>query len=331
MRQLIIIIILLFVLPTLGTIGFQIIEGWGFIDSLYMSIITLSTVGYEVAHPLSPEGKVFVVAYIVISLSIVVYSITKIGEMAVGGELKMMIKKRIMQQRIKGMSNHFIICGVGRMGSAICTQLQNAGHTFVVIEKCPERVGFANEKKWHCIEGDATNDEILKIANLSEARCLTCVMPNDSDNLFTVMSARLLNPSIQIISRANDESAVDKLRRAGANKIVNPYSTGAVKISQLMINPKLDDFIEILGEGNLGIDLTLLHIDPASQLIGKTVNDIDVSNKNVAIVGIKTSDNKLLLPAPIDHRLTIHDSIIAVAKTMALKEFLEHWSGSQTS
>lgn len=322
MRQLSIILALLLVLPALGTIGFQMIEDWNFLDSLYMSIITLSTVGYEIPHPLSGAGKLFVIAYIVVSLSIVVYSITKIGEMAVGGELKMLFKRRIMQRRIKGMSDHFIICGAGRMGSAICSQLESAGHTFVVIEKSPERVHFAHERRWHCIEGDATNDDTLKMAKLSEARCLTCVMPNDSDNLFTVMSARLINPGVQIISRANDESAISKLRRAGANKIVNPYSTGAVKISQLMINPKLDDFIEIIGEGNLGIDLSLLHVDGASSLRGQLVGAMEASKSKIAIVGIKTADGQLLLPAPSTHKLALNDAIMMVGKTKDLQSFL---------
>lgn len=323
MRTLAIILSFLMILPTAGAFGFWLIEGWSLLDSVYMAIITLSTVGYEVVQPLSDAGKIFVIVYIITSLSIVIYSLTKIGEMAVGGELKRILRRRLMNQKISALHHHYIVCGAGRMGSAICYQLDKAGQAFIVIDKDPDKIEQARERGWVSLEGDATSDEVLKEAKLETARCITTVLPNDSDNLFTVMSARLLNQGLKIISRANDESAVNKLRRAGANRIVNPYNTGAVKISQLMINPQLEEFIEILGDQEPGIDLTITHVEKASKLEGQTLEDLKFSDRGVIVIAIREKSGRILLPPPKNHVLSVSDSLVTVGRTSSLQSALD--------
>ena len=323
MRTLATLLSFLIILPAAGTLGFWVIEGWSFLDSLYMAIITLSTVGYEVVEPISDAGKVFIIIYIITSLSIVIYSLTKIGEMAVGGELKSILRRRLINQKINALHEHYIVCGAGRMGAAICSQLEKAKEPFIVIDKDPEKIDQARERGWISLEGDATSDEVLKEAQLQTALCITTVLPNDSDNLFTVMSARLLNHSLKIISRANDESAINKLKRAGANRIVNPYSTGAVKISQLMINPQLEEFIEILGDKELGIDLTITHVERASKLEGKTLEDLRFTDQGIIVIAIRGKNGKILLPPPKNYVLNASDSLVTVGTTESLQSALD--------
>ncbi|MCX6131933.1 MAG: potassium channel protein [Proteobacteria bacterium] len=318
MKTLIRIIFILIFLPLIGTFGFMLIEKWRFLDSLYMAFITLSTVGYEVVKPLSDSGKVFVILYLGIGLSIFVYSLTQIGEMAVSGELKRLLGGRFMNRQIAGLTKHYIICGIGRMGQSVAEELHKKQHPFVVIEKDPARAEHALQAGWLCITGDATDDEILQAAGLTKARCLATVLPNDADNLFTVMTARLLRKDLTIITRASNDKSITKLRRAGATRIVSPYSTGAVKIFQLMINPQLEEFIEIIGDQGLGIDLTILHVDRHSRLLGKTLKDLRLPDQEIMVIGMRREGQKLELPPPLDVRLKEHDSLIVVGKSAAI-------------
>lgn len=312
------ILFILIILPLIGTLGFMYIENWRFLDAVYMSFITLSTVGYEVVSPLSDAGKVFVICYLGIGLSVFFYSLTQVGEMAVSGELKRLFGGRIMNRQIKGLSDHFIICGLGRMGRSVAQELFHKQHPFVVIEKDSTRVDQALQLGWRCVVGDATDEEVLEAAGLSKARCLATVLPNDADNLFTVMTARLLRKDLTIITRASAEKSVDKLRRAGATRIVSPYSTGAVKISQLMINPQLEDFIEIFADQNLGIDLTIIHIDRKSKLLGKTLQDLRLPEREIMVIGLRRSGQILEWPPPFDVALKENYSVIAVGKSAAI-------------
>ena len=306
---------ILVILPVIGTIGFMTIEKWRFIDALYMSLITLSTVGYEVVHPLTDAGKLFVIFFLTAGLAVFFYSLTQLGEMAVGGELQRLLGGGMMKRRIAGMENHYIICGLGRMGRSVAKSLHDRGHPFVAIEKDAQRVEHARAAGWACIEGDATVDDILLEAGLDRARCFATVLPNDSDNLFAVMSARLLQKNLTIITRAGDDGSIDKLKRAGATRIVSPYSAGATKMAQFMLNPQLEDFVEILNDKELELDLTMIHVGKHSTLKGKTLKDLRLTDKGVMIVGLRRASNKVHLPPPLDVALNENDSLIAVGRS----------------
>ncbi len=321
-------LLILIILPLIGTLGFHWIEGWRWIDSLYMAFITLSTVGYELVHPLSDAGKVFIIVYLGLGFSVFFYSLTQIGEMAVGGDLQRLLRRRIMNRQIKDLDQHFIICGLGRMGSGIAKELFKKNHPFVVIERNPKRIEAALEEGWRCIEGDATNDEVLRTAGIERARCLATVLPHDADNLFTVMSARLLNKELTLITRTSDEASVDKMKRAGATRIISPYSIGAVKISQLMINPQLEEFIEIFGEHDLDIDLTVVKVHPHSPLRGRTLKHVQQEVKGLLVVGLRREGQKLLMPPPEDEALQTKDSLIVVGPSRAMRTFMKSLDAS---
>ncbi len=312
------ILLILLVLPLVGTFGFMTIEGWRFLDALYMSFITLSTIGYEVVHPLSDAGKIFVILYLGIGFSFFFYSLTQVGEMAMKGDLQRYFGGRMMERQIKGLEHHAILCGLGRMGRAIAHELSAKGEKFVIIDRDADRVEQARQEGWLCLKGDVSDDAILKQAGIERARCLATVLPHDADNLFCVMSARLLNKELTLITRASNESAVDKLKRAGATRIVSPYTTGAVKISQLMIHPEIEDFFEVFSDKNLDIDLTIVHVEKSSILYHKTLRELALMQRGVMVVGLRRKGQKLELPPPLDIALEERDILIAAGKSTQL-------------
>lgn len=331
MRSFVRLLLILIILPFLGTLGFHWIEGWRWIDSLYMAFITLSTVGYEVVAPLSDAGKVFIIIYLALGFSVFFYSLTQIGEMAVGGDLRRLFRRRMMHRQIKDLDQHFIICGMGRMGSGIARELHKKKQPFVIIEKDSARVEAALLDGWRCIEGDATNDDVLRNAGIDRALCLATVLPHDADNLFTVMSARLLNKTMTLITRASDEASIDKLKRAGATRIISPYSIGAVKIAQLMINPQLEEFIEIFGEHELDIDLTVVKVDQQSPLQGRNLKQVQQEAKGLLVVGLRREGQKLLMPPPDDEILKPKDSLIVVGPSRVMRTFMKTLEASPSS
>ena len=313
--------ILLF-LPIAGAIGFGLVEHMRPIDALYMSFITLSTVGYEVVKPLSDSGKIFVIMFLLVSFASFFYALTQLGEMLVRGDLKRLIRRRMMEKHILNLKNHAIICGLGRMGQNIALELTKNGRDFVVIELSQDRIDFALKEGWRCIKGDASDDAVLEEAGISKALCLATVLPHDPDNLFCVMAARLLNKDLTIISRSNAESSIQKLKRAGATRIVSPYSTGAVKISQLMIHPELDDFIEIFSNREDDVDLSVVHVTRDSIFFGKCLKDLDLSKHDVMVIGLKTNGGKASFPPNTQLRLDTSHVLILIGRVARLNEIL---------
>jgi voltage-gated potassium channel len=323
MLQLFRLLLILIVLPIIGTIGFMTIEKLRWLDAMYMAFITLSTVGYEVVKPLSDGGKIFVIVYLVLGFSMFFYSLSQIGEMLVKGELQRILGGRLMNRQINGLSQHAIICGLGRMGQGIAKEMHRKGEDFVVIDLSQDRIDLARKEGWPCIKGDASDDEILRQAGIERARCLATVLPHDAENLFCVMSARLLNKPLIIITRASSDAAIDKFKRAGATRIVSPYSTGAVKIAQLMHHPELEDFIEIFSDRRTDIDLTVFRIDRHSPFIGKCLRDLNLIQQGVMVIGLQRSGQKIELPPPIDQPLKEHDTLVTVGKAQNLSRVLE--------
>ncbi len=322
MSQLIRLLSIIIFLPIVGALGFGLIEHMGPIDAIYMSFITLSTVGYEVVKPLSDSGKIFVVCFLILSFTIFFYSLSQLGEMIVNGDLKRLIKRRMMDQQIRDISNHAIICGLGRMGQSIAKELDKKGRGFVVIDLSQERIDIAISEGWRCIKGDASDDAILLAAGIGKAQCLTTVLPHDPDNLFCVMAARLLNKDLTIIARSNAESAISKLKRAGATRIVSPYSTGAVKIAQLMIHPELEDFMEILSDKDSGVDLSVIDIHQESIFFGKCLRDMDTDHLGIMVIGLRPHGEKLGFPPNLDRVLVEKDILIVIGKVLRLDEVL---------
>lgn len=235
--------ILIIFINAFGTLGYMIIEGWNFHDSLYMTVITLTTVGYGEVHKLSPSGEIFTIILLIGGVGIILYLLGTEAKVILEGELQDVLGRRRLQSKLNQLKDHYIICGHGRMGRIISRELHHKGVELVVIEKKPDPTQESEDLL--LFEGDATSDEVLKKVGIERAKGLVSVLPTDAENLFVVLSARELKPDLFVVARASDERATQKIIRAGANRVVSPYHTGGLTIANIILKPAVMDFIEV--------------------------------------------------------------------------------------
>ncbi|MBZ0152494.1 MAG: potassium channel family protein [Planctomycetes bacterium] len=271
MNQLLRVGLVVAALVLVGTFGFVLIEGWNWFDGLYMSVITLTTVGYGEVHPLSTGGRVFAMLFLFLGLGVFMYGAVAVGEFVVRAQIGAWLGRNKMQALLHNMNAHFIVCGCGRFGRSLCEQLAARSLPFVVIEANPETVSHCKERGWPFLIGDATEDSVLIEAGVRRARGIACTLPNDATNLYVVMSARLLKKDLQILSRATTDKDGDKLRRAGADRVISMYATGAAKMVQLMANPRVEDFFEVVTSKGKELDIAEVLVDSRAPFVGRTL------------------------------------------------------------
>lgn len=331
MKRFVALAILLTLLALLGTVGFHLTSDTGWLESLYLAIITLTTVGSREPPKLDADGQIFVMVYLVIGLGVFSYSAFQIGSVVVNAELRGMFERRKMQKHIDQMNDHYIICGLGRMGSTICEYLQNRGKPFVVIDHDESRLeDVCISDGWSYIHGDATDDNVLKRAGIDRAKSLASVLPTDADNVYVILSARLLNNQIQIVARASEEKAVEKMERAGASRVISPFSSGAVKIARFMINPSIEDFLEVADNRGTDWELADVQVSPNSTLIGKQLMETDLRDRGVMVIGIRRSDGERLMPPPGTAVIQAGDSLFAFGSTNAVNAMISESTGENT-
>lgn len=289
---------LLVLLMLFGTTGFMIIEGFTLLESFYMTIITVSTVGYGEVHELSEAGKIFTATLILFSLGVLTYVVSIITNHFFEGHISYLIKGYKNKSRRRKMENHVIICGYGRNGQQAVKELIAHKNDFIVIDSSHEQVLESADTGFKMLEGDATNDEVLLEAGIKTARSIITTLPNDADNLFVSLTARSLNPNITIISRASNESSEKKLKMAGADNIVMPERIGGAHMATLVARPDVMEFLEHLSVH--GTDPTNLEEISCNELpknaINKTIFEIGVRQKTGAnIIGFKSPDGDFIL------------------------------------
>lgn len=301
MRQITLIASVLLGFTLVGAIGFRLCEGWDWLQCTYEAVIIMTTVGMSATKQteLQPQTKVFIICYLMVGVGVFTYSVSQLGQRLVDLQLRGYWEKRRMDRAIEKLRDHYIVCGFGRMGQTICRYLQSRGKPFVVIDVSAERLaGVGREEGWLTIAGDATNDAVLERAGIRRARSLASVLPTDADNVYVVLSARLLNERIQIIARASEEKAIEKIERAGATRVVSPFSSGAVKIARFMLNPSIEDFLEVTDDRGSQLELADVQIGPRSPLVGKRLMDTDLRDRGVMIIGIRRANGERLMPPP---------------------------------
>ena len=259
LRQLRLAILSLIALVVLGTAGYITIEGWSPLDSLYMTIITLATIGYREIEPLTTEGKIFTMILIVFGVTVVFWAVAALIEAFVSEEARHALRRRRMDKFISKISGHVIICGFGRMGQQIAKDLQRAGRQFVVIEVNQEQIPKLVEWEIPFLEGNASDDEILLAAGIKRAKGLVTVAPRDEDNVFVTLTARGLNPDLFIVARSIMEPNEDKLRRAGANRVMSPYVLGGRRMSSAILKPQVLDFLDTVTHTE-GMELEMVNL-----------------------------------------------------------------------
>lgn len=291
-----ILIPLLFVVA--GTIAYPLIEGprWTHFDGLYMTVITLTTLGYgEIPEPLSRPGRVFTMVLALGGIFVLFYIATDIIRGIVTGELRELLGKERMDDALRHLRGHTIVCGYGRMGKIVCDELERLREHFVVMNITPRPVDW----KYHFglyLEGDASEDQKLQEARIERARALIAVTGSDASNLYITLTARLLNSKLLLIARAEEESAETKLRKVGANQVISPYLAGGHRAVQAVFQPSVQQYIDLtFGTAKLDLKIEELQVASGSQLAGKTLRESRLSNEHGAlVVGIVQPDGVLL-------------------------------------
>lgn len=272
-----------------GTAGYWQIEGWSFVDALYMSVITLTTVGFAEIHPLGTAGRLFTMALSLGGIFTMFFATTEVLRRWTNGELRSLLGKQRFERTMKERVDHVIVCGYGRMGRLVCDELSRAAVPFVVVDSAEGALADFALPHGVPVHGDATNDSCLKRAGIDSARALVAVLPSDADNLFITMSARLLRGHLPIVARAEEEATSHKLRRAGATRVISPYVIGGARVVQAILQPAVLDFIEVATKsGHLELQLEEIVIKPRSSLVGKTLEASRIRQElNVIVVGIR--------------------------------------------
>ena len=289
---------LLLIIGVIGMTGYTLIEGYSLLDAAYMTVITVSTVGFKEVHELSTEGRIFTIFLIMMSFGIFAYSISTITSYLVEGRLNTLIQGGRKNVELRKMKDHIIIVGYGRNGQQTAHDLLLLGKSVVVVEKNHELILSHQENKVAFIEGDATEDDVLEKAGIRKAEALISTLPVDADNLYVVLTARSLCPELLIISRASHESSDKKLKTAGASHVVMPEKVGGTYMAGLVAKPDLAEFFHRLSfEGNEGVNLVeIVCSELPQEFQGRTIHDMSIRRLTGAnIVGFRTPEGQYII------------------------------------
>ena len=281
-------VILFLSMIAVGTIGYVLIERWSVADSLYMTAITLSTVGFGEVRSLTPAGRIFTILLIFAGVGMIIYFLSSMAEYLVSLNMEHEWRKRRSSNMVNKMKDHVIVCGYGQVGSSAAASLQQSGQQIVIIDSAPDRISAVHESEMIAIEGDATEDETLRMAGVERARSIIVSTGDDSLNLFIVLSAHALNPDLYIIARANQAVNGEKLRRAGATRIVSPYKIGGQHMANIVIRPHVTDFFDVVTlSGGEEIWVEEQSLGPGCSLVGRSVVESDIRRQTgVTLIAI---------------------------------------------
>lgn len=306
-----------------GTLGYYVLEPqYTWLDALYMTMMTVTTVGYGEPHKLSDAGRVFTIFLMLGGVFTLFYVMGEIIRAIVSGEVKVIMGRQQMEQALSRLNRHLIVCGFGRMGQLVCREFAAQKMPFVVIESSSDLL--ENFKVAHGIplHGDATSDEVLRLAGVERARALVTVVGSDADNLFITMSARLLNDRLLIVARAGDEQCEKKLLRAGANRVISPYVIGGAVVARAVLRPHVLDFIELATRTeHLELQIEEVRVAPGSRLAGVALRDSHVRRElGITIVAVKKPSGQMVFNPPPDAVLEAGDILITLGRRQQLDQ-----------
>lgn len=310
---------LIFSIFLIGITGYSLIEGWGFLDSLYMTVITVTTTGFGETHPLSKSGKIFTIFLLILGFAAIGYTLSKIVQLIFESKI---LGRKYMDKKVEDIKNHFIVCGFGRIGKFVCLELKEKNTPFVVIDKNLEVIEKLKELGYLFVEGDASDDEILKKAGILKAKGLVSVLATDADNVFVTLTAKSLNPNVYIISRAQEEESKSKLLKAGASVVVNPYETEGTRIAELLLRPGIIEFVDIIiRDKRVDLNLEEMIVSKSSEFKDKTLGELSLRQKvNIIIVAIYKKDGSFTFNPKSDYRIEEEDRLIVLGEKKDIEE-----------
>jgi len=312
--------IALILLVFIGTIGYVALEGWPFLDALYMTVTTITTVGYMEVHALSSAGRIFTLLLIVSGVTVLFYTVGKIAQVMFEGQFQRYFGRMKVEKKIESMRDHYIICGYGRIGSLICKEFAAKPVPFVVVENKPDVILKLEEEHYPYLRGNATEDESLLKAGIKRAKGLISVVTSDTENVYITLTARGLNPDLYILARAGEEGSDIKLQRAGANKVISPYHIGGSRMAQAILRPNVVDFIEIAtGRDHYDLQMEEICIPDASYCAGENLMSSGFRKQTgVIIVGIKKASGKMVFNPDSQTRIDARDTLIILGEPAAI-------------
>ncbi|PID71384.1 MAG: potassium channel protein [Flavobacteriales bacterium] len=307
-------LLVLLLIIIVGVTGYMTLSDDSFVNSLYMTVITITTVGFSEVHPLSPEEKMFTIFLILMSVITIGYLVSILSEYIASGELAKKIKIKTLKKKINKLQNHTIVCGYGRNGKQAVSKLKKHNKDVLVIESEEKHIPTLDKNGVLYIIGDATHDEVLKNAGIDKAESLIATLPSDADNLYIVLSARQFNDKLTIVSRATTNSSDGKLRIAGADNVIMPYKLGGDHMASLLVTPNIIEFVDKLSiNGNENHLQEIVVGELPKAFLSKSIRDLDLRNKTgCSVIGFKTDDNRYLINPDADTKLTINSKLIVL-------------------
>eukprot|EP01156_Anaeramoeba_ignava_P013712 Anaeramoba_ignava/a6060_11.p1 GENE.a6060_11~~a6060_11.p1 ORF type:complete len:335 (-),score=26.89 a6060_11:67-1071(-) len=313
-KKIILWVLAMLVLVFGATTGYMLILGIDFIDALYMTVITISTVGYREVVDLNHAAKLFTIVLIITSVGMIGYLLAQLFKFFSEGHINEAWRKKKMQKEIENLNKHIIICGAGDTGGHVIKQMIRRDIPFIVIENDDQQIEQLKELNALYIEGDATKEETLTLAGVDKAKGLISCLSKDADNVFVVLTARGLNKQLKIIARYHDKNSDKKLRRAGANHVVSPDEIGGKKMASIMINPQAQFFVDnIIDTKNLSFNMEEIMINNESELIGKQLREAKISEKaGLVVLAIRRANDQFIFNPKANETLAVEDKMIVV-------------------
>lgn len=306
-----------------GSVGFHLIEGWSILDAMFMTIITITTIGYGEVHPLSTAGKVFDLIIILMGVGSAAYVFASFTRFIVEGEMQRYFGRRRLDKTIMRMNGHYIICGHGRIGSLITQELLNSNKQFLVIDTDPTVIQGLERSGIPHISGNASDEDLLIKAGIKRAKGLIATASSDMTNVYIILVAKELNPDIFVLARAETEDSIKNIKRAGADKVVSPYLIGGRHMANILLKPTVVDFIELAtGEKieDFHIQMEGFKIREGSQLVGKTLKDAPIRKDiGLIVVSVKDHTGRMIFNPGANLAISVDDVLVCIGDTEALK------------
>lgn len=318
-------------LVVIGSLGYRITEGWPLEDCIYMTVITLTTVGFSEVHPMTHGGRLFTMVLALGGIFTLFWAATEVVRSVAHGEFQSLFGRQRMERRLAELENHYIVCGLGRMGRQVTRELENENLPYVVVDQDQAALDLfiGDGTKAATVLGDATRDGVLERVGVPRARGLIACASSDADNVFITMSARMMNSELFIVARAEDDHTKEKLTRAGASRVVTPYTIGGHHLAQAMLRPNVVEFIELATKtDHLDLQIEEIRLSKHGACVGKTLQEWGIRERYGAmIVAVKTPDGGMVYNPGREHRLEAGHRLIVLAKPEAIRRFAEDARG----